>query len=246
MTLAVVLAELRLRTFAIPIMLCGAIGREAICAPCGRSLPRLPPDRCEVCALPLTSGVRCGACLRSAPHYDRASAPYAYAFPADALIRAYKYGGRLALAPVFAHALACAVRPDVDVIVPMPLGPARLTERGFNQACEIARHAGRALGLPVEAHACRKVSDTPPQAALPWKERAKNVRGAFVCDANFTGSRVAIVDDVMTTGATVNELAQRIRRAGAACVSVWVVARTLPGENAATTCRAASSPPECR
>jgi ComF family protein len=109
----------------------------------------------------------------------------------------------------------------------MPLASARLRSRGFNQAHELARLAGRRLGVPVLAHACRKVTDTAPQAALPWNERASNVRGAFVCDANLTGMKVAIVDDVMTTGATLGELSKNLKRAGAVHVSCWVVARTL-------------------
>jgi ComF family protein len=109
----------------------------------------------------------------------------------------------------------------------MPLAAARLRERGFNQAQELARRIGRALALPVMSNACRKVADTLPQAALRWTERARNVRGAFVCDADLSGKRVAIVDDVLTTGATLNELAKNIKRAGAAQVHGWVVARTL-------------------
>jgi ComF family protein len=183
--------------------------------------------RCGVCALPLTSGNTCGNCLDRAPAYDSITAPYSYAFPVDALIRAFKYGGDLSLAPLLAAHLVREVTANVDAIVPMPLSAARLRERGFNQAHELARRVGRALALPVLVSACRKVTDTPPQAALPWTERARNVRGAFVCDVALTGKRVAIVDDVMTTGATVNELARNMKRAGAAQVQGWVIARTL-------------------
>ena len=217
------------RALPATCVLCGApADRQAVCGACEAALPPLPAACCAVCAVPLSSGAVCGACAHQAPRYDRVTAVYAYAFPLDALIHAYKYGGRLALAPLFAQALARAVNANVDAIVPMPLGPARLSERGFNQAHEIARCLGRRLELPVATHACRKVSDTPPQAALPWKERAKNVRGAFVSDADFTGRRVAIVDDVMTTGATLNELAKSLKRRGAVEVCGWVVARTLP------------------
>lgn len=219
----------QLMHYAIPAscVLCGAAtARARFCAPCAASLPRLAGPRCETCALPLSSGTLCGACLEQAPAYDTVHAPYAYAFPIDALIHAYKYGGDLSLAP----ALAAALTPPsalVDALVPMPLAAGRLRERGFNQAQELARIAGRKLGLRVLSSACRKVGETPPQAALPWKARARNVRGAFVCDADLTGLRVAIVDDVMTTGATLNELARNLKRAGAVHVSGWVVARTL-------------------
>jgi ComF family protein len=181
-----------------------------------------------VCALPLPGGSTCGACLKRPPAYDEVHARYAYAFPVDALIHAYKYGGDLALARVLAAHLTGTEPPVADVLIPMPLAPARLRERGFNQALELARILGRRFDLPVLAQACRKVADTAPQAALPWTERARNVRGVFVCDAQLTGLRVAVVDDVMTTGATLNELARNLKRAGAVRVAAWVVARTLP------------------
>ena len=209
-------------------VLCGTRAcSDALCESCVSSLPRLPSLRCSICALPLTSGTVCGSCLECAPAYDSVSATYAYAFPIDALIQAYKYGRDLSLAPLLSAHLARHLRADVDAIIPMPLAAARLRERGFNQAHELARRIGHALALPVMTNACRKVTDTPPQAALRWTERARNVRGAFVCDADLSGKRVAIVDDVLTTGATLNELAKNIKRAGAAQVHGWVVARTL-------------------
>jgi ComF family protein len=161
------------------------------------------------------------------PTYDAVAAPYAYAFPVDALIHALKYRGNLAIAPILAKALAAGSLPPVDALIPAPLAARRLRERGFNQAQELARIVGRRLRLPVLAHACRKLADTAPQAALPWKERARNVRGTFVCDVDLSGLRVAIIDDVMTSGATVNELARNLKHCGAIHVSAWVVARTL-------------------
>lgn len=181
-----------------------------------------------VCALPLPDGTLCGACLAQPPRYDSTIAVFAYGFPVDALIQRYKYGGQLAIAPLFTGFLSSAVAEPADLIIPMPLSPQRLRERGFNQSLEIARGVGCLTGIPVVADACRKIVETQPQAALPWKERAKNIRGAFVCDADLRGARVAVVDDVMTSGATVNELARNLRRAGAAHISAWVVARTLP------------------
>lgn len=210
-------------------VLCDAPTRdERICAGCEAELPRLPLTRCAVCAVPLVTGEVCGACLRESPSFDRVSAAFTYDFPIDALIHAFKYGRRLALAPVLGEALADAGAPHADVLVPMPLAPRRLSERGFNQALEIARFVSRRHGIPIVATGCRKVIETPPQAALPWKARAKNVRRAFVCDADFSGLRVAVIDDVLTTGATLNELARVLRKAGAVSVAGCVVARTLP------------------
>jgi ComF family protein len=212
-----------------PCQLCGAESRDGmLCAPCVADLPWLPRSRCAVCAVPLASGAVCGACLDHPPRFDRVEAPFAYRFPVDALIHALKYGGRLALARTLGEALAQTVPRDTDAIVPMPLARGRLAERGFNQALEIARVVAGRTGIPLLPLACRKVVDTPPQATLPWKERAKNVRRAFVCDAGLRDKRIAVVDDVLTTGATLNELARVLRRAGAIRVDGWVVARTLP------------------
>jgi ComF family protein len=208
-------------------VLCGASTHAArVCRRCALTLPRLPLERCARCASALPSGGTCGECLERCPHFDAVSAVYAYEFPVDALIQAYKYGGDLSLAPLLAHALARTLNEPAQAIIPMPLALERQRSRGFNQAHELAREIGRTLRVPVLACACRKVAETPPQAGLSLAARARNVRGAFVCDADLAGKRVAVVDDVMTTGATLNELARVLKRAGAAHVSGWVVART--------------------
>lgn len=199
-----------------------------ICAGCDAELPRLPVARCAVCAVPLASGTTCGACLKRPPAFDQVTTAFAYAFPVDAMIRALKYGRRLALAPVLGNMFADVVTPKADVLVPMPLAPRRQAERGFNQALELARVLSLRHRIPIVATACRKIVETPPQAALPWRERAKNVRRAFVCDMALKGLHVAIVDDVLTTGATMNELARVLRKAGAAAISGCVLARTVP------------------
>lgn len=210
-------------------LLCGADDAAGpLCPPCRADLPWLPGNRCAICALPLASGKVCGACLDRPPRFDRVEAVFAYRFPVDALIHAFKYGGRLALARTLGEALAGQVARDVDAIVPMPLANGRLAERGFNQALEIARVTAAATGIALLPRACRKVTETPAQARLPWKERARNVRRAFVCDADLADKRIAVVDDVLTTGATLNEIARVLRKAGAAEVRGWVVARTLP------------------
>ena len=210
-------------------LLCGAgNARDGVCSPCASDLPRLPALHCTVCAVPLTAGGICGACLSHPPRYDGVTAVYAYDFPVDALIQAYKYGGELRLAVPLGSALARATLAPADVIIPMPLSPERLRSRGYNQAQELARSIGQARATPVWPRACRRVMNTPPQALLPWRERARNVRGAFVCDAEVAGKRVAVVDDVLTTGATLDELARNLKRAGAVAVYGWVVARAVP------------------
>jgi ComF family protein len=208
--------------------LCGSRALHgSLCVSCAASLPQLGKPRCSICALPLGSGGVCGECLERTPFYDSVAANLAYAFPIDALIRAFKYRGNLYLAPVLANLLAAEITDKPDLILAMPLSDSRQRERGFNQAHELARHLAGRIGVPLLARGCRKVANTPPQASLPWAERARNVRGAFVCDVRLTGQNVAVVDDVMTTGATLNEVARNLKRAGASRVTGWIVARTL-------------------
>jgi len=211
-----------------PCLLCGAgAAADGLCAGCVADLPALPSAACVQCAAPIATGNRCGTCLAHPPHYDAVTAVYVYDFPVDALIRAYKYGGELRLVRALGNAMAAAADRTADALIPMPLSGQRVRERGYNQALELARHIGSRRGIPVLTHACRRVIDTPAQALLPWRERARNVRGAFVCDMDLTGLRVAVVDDVMTTGATLNELARNLKHAGAAEVHGWVAARAV-------------------
>ena len=156
-----------------------------------------------------------------------------YGFPVDGLIQACKYGGRLATIRALAALLNRRQPGHADLIVPMPLSAQRLRERGFNQALELARVATRSMQAPGDAALCVKTRETSPQTRLPWKERRKNIRGAFVVLGDITGQHVVVVDDVLTTGATLNELARNLKKAGAASVTGWVVARTVATGSAA-------------
>lgn len=182
---------------------------------------------CPRCALPQPQGTLCGACLRHPPAFDATVALLRYAFPADALLRHYKYQGQLAIAQLFGELLAeraaDAARPDC--LIPMPLHPLRLKERGFNQSLELARLVAQRLDLALLPQGCARTRHTTPQAGLPLAQRKRNLRGAFACRADIGGAHVAIVDDVMTSGASLQELAQTLKRAGAARVDCWVVAR---------------------
>jgi ComF family protein len=209
----------------------GASGSELLCDGCTRSLPRLGPA-CPVCALPTPSGAICGHCLAHPPPFDATLAAFAYAFPVDRLMHAFKYHGRVALAEWGAaairaqHAARASALPQR--LIALPLSRERQRERGYNQAHEIARVLGRELSIPLVRDGVRRDRVAPPQAALPWSERARNVRGAFACELDLRGSAVAVVDDVMTTGASLAEFARTLKRAGATRVENWVVARTLP------------------
>ena len=209
-------------------LLCGAqTGPEPLCPACIAELPALP-ESCPRCALPSPAAAVCGSCLNRPPHFDATLALWRYEFPCDGLVQALKYRARLALAGFFARSLASRPLPEVDVVLPMPLHPKRLAERGFNQALEIARGLARHLGRPIEPRGVLRVKDTLPQTELPYEERAKNVRGAYLCKLDLSGASVAVLDDVMTTGATLNELARALKRAGATRVENFVIARTVP------------------
>jgi ComF family protein len=212
--------------------LCAApSGNDLVCAACTQDLPRLGPA-CPVCALPTAGAGVCGGCLSQPPPFDATIAAFAYAFPVDRLIHAFKYQGRLALAEWSAGALmaerARLGRADPDRLIALPLSVERQRERGYNQAAEIARIVARRSGVRRLSTGVRRVGAAPPQAMLPWTARERNVRGAFSCDLDLTGLRVAVIDDVMTTGASLSELARTLRAAGAVGVENWVVARTLP------------------
>jgi len=215
------------RLLASRCLLCAApAGKRNLCAQCLGDLPWLDTAACSICAHPLPEPGLCGRCIAEPPHYDRVIAACRYAFPLDGLIQSYKYGGRLAAGPALAALLAPRIRIRPDLILPTPLSAQRLRERGFNQALELARIIGRELSAPVDAHLCIKTRDTAPQTRLPWKARRRNIRGAFVVLGSLEGCNVAVVDDVLTTGATLSELARNLKRAGASSVTGYVVART--------------------
>jgi ComF family protein len=216
---------------AQPCLLCGANTHDGLCcAACDADLPRLTDEHCPICALPALGGDICGQCLKHPPPFDHAVAAFSYKFPLDKLIQALKYRERLILVKFLADALTRRITSLPDCIVALPLHPTRLRERGFNQSLLLARRISHQLNTPLLADACERIRNTPPQSSLPWKERDKNMRQAFACKpgADVRGKHVAIVDDVMTTGASIGELARALKQAGASEVSAWVVARTLP------------------
>lgn len=181
------------------------------------------------------AGLTCGRCLAVPPPFDGAVAAVDYAHPWSSLLLDFKFHGALDLAGALAtrlrHAVSQATGPPPALLLPVPLSAARLRERGFNQAWEVARR----LGLPARPDVVLRTRDTPRQADLPLADRAANLRGAFAVRPDrrawVAGRRIGIVDDVLTSGATAAALATALRQAGAAEVLVWAVARTpLPGD----------------
>ncbi len=210
-------------------MLCAAPGgTRQVCDDCAAELPWLG-ETCPRCALPSPGARVCGRCVADPPAFDATVACFAYEYPLDRLVQALKYGHRLALSRWFGEVLAerIGAGPSVDRVVAMPLHRKRLAERGFNQSLEVARHVAQAAGLALDGDTVRRVLATAPQVDLPLDARARNVSGAFACERPLTGARVAVVDDVMTSGATLDELARTLKEAGAKSVVNWVVARTV-------------------
>jgi ComF family protein len=210
--------------------LCGTPAAKGnLCQGCRDDLPYLPQDRCPRCAAPSQAGAVCGACLSNPPAFDFALAPCAYAHPLDRAIQSFKFASNLAAAPMLADLMLAEIRATTlpDLIVPMPLSRERLRERGFNQSLEIARIIAAEIGVVLDPEICRRIQHGAAQSALAWNERAKNIRGAFVCVGDLHGRSVAVVDDVLTTGSTLNEIARVLRERGATQVIGWIAARTL-------------------
>lgn len=209
-------------------LLCGADSQSGLlCAGCTADLPGLPAMRCPQCSEPTTYGERCGACMQFAPHFSRTIAAFCYDYPVDRIIHALKYGHQLAVADWLGGKLAEYLPAGPQLIIPLPLHTERLRQRGFNQSAEIARAIGIRLNLPVDRSTVFRNRATRPQAELPHKERHKNVRGAFECCRDLSGQHILLIDDVMTTGATVNECARTLRLHGASEITVAVAARAL-------------------
>ena len=220
--------------------LCGGGCDDAVCAACTAAYARLPGVWCDRCGNPLTpdgedTGRLCGTCLAHPPAYDATIAAVDYAIPLDQLVLQLKFGARLALAPWCARQIRDAVlaRPGLplpDLLCPVPLGPGRLAGRGFNQALEIARPLAALLGVACHPALAQRTTETPAQSGVAPAARAQNVRGAFaVADPErIAGRHVGLVDDVMTSGHTLGELAAACKRFGAVRVTNFVFARTPP------------------
>jgi ComF family protein len=212
--------------------LCGAWPAQPVCAACRRQFAR-PQPRCLRCALPLPPGPStCGACLAAPPPLDACFAAVPYAYPWAGLVARFKFEGEPAWAATLA-ALVLEAPPAAgeiaaaDLLLPMPLSPRRLAARGFNQALLLARGLAPARTDPG---LLLRLRETGPQAALDRKQRQANVRGAFGLEplrhAQVRGKAVLLVDDVMTSGASLHAAAAVLRQAGAARVAAAVVART--------------------
>ena len=222
--------------------LCDMAAKDVLCEGCRLQFLQVSAARCSCCAIRLTvhTDLLCGECLRQPPAFDATIAAVDYCAPLDQLVLGLKFGGQLALAPLFAEMLRDALleqagrtgqnAPLPELLLAVPLGEQRLVERGFNQAVEIARKLGRSLGLPLLTHLPLRERETLAQSSLPLLERHRNMSGAFGMPAGASGllrgRHVGVVDDVMTTGATLNAMATVLKRHGAVRVTNLVFART--------------------
>lgn len=212
----------------------------SICGACEAELPWLR-EHCTLCALPLpASGLICGECLKRPPAFDQVTVPWRFGFPIDTLISRFKHQSQWPLGRLLAEQLSRHLQhafdeglPRPDALLPVPLARKRLRQRGFNQAQMLADWLGATLAIPVDTKLLQRVQDTQSQQELDAAGRRRNLRQAFALtyERSLTGRHLAIIDDVLTTGATAQSLARLLKRAGAARVDVYCLARTpKPGE----------------
>lgn len=223
-------------------LLCNEPADDAtpICLGCETDLPWLG-DHCQHCALPLPApGLACGQCLTHPPAFERVIAPWTYNFPIDSLITRFKHNAKWPFGHLLAELLVQALQhrftddlPLPDALVPVPLASRRLRQRGFNQAAMLARWLSAHLGIPSDERLLLRPQDTGAQQDLNAAARKKNLRHAFALapGASVKGRHLALVDDVLTTGATAQALARLLMDAGVARVDVYCLARTpKPGD----------------
>lgn len=219
-------------------LLCGLrSGVNNICRGCRGDLPwiRHPCRRCGAPLPPAYGGTACAKCRVVLVAIERIRTALVYEYPVDQLVTRAKFQSRADCARALGELMAICLRAArirgalrvPDLLVPVPLHRGRLARRGFNQAGEISRPVARSLRLPVLERGCRRVVNTVEQTTLSGAARRKNIRGAFHIGADLSGARVAVVDDVLTTGGTAAELAAALRSSGAEAVEVWAVARSL-------------------
>ncbi|OGT33384.1 MAG: hypothetical protein A2W28_03030 [Gammaproteobacteria bacterium RBG_16_51_14] len=213
-------------------ILCGIDCTDALCSGCSLDLP-YNRHSCPRCALPTPENRICARCLQKPPCFQSCTVMYNYQYPVDSLIREMKFKQHPEFAHVLGYHLAAKLgahcKIQAEVLIPVPLHKYRLLQRGYNQSLELAKVLRRYLGIPIDNDCCQRIYDTPPQISLPARQRKANVRGAFSLSGTHDYQHILIVDDVITTGSTVNEIASLFVKAGIQSVSVCALARTGSG-----------------
>jgi ComF family protein len=208
--------------------LCVDAGTRVVCEPCERALKRVPEEVCPRCKLPSSNAEVCGRCLRFPPKWERLSATFMYEFPLDRLIVGAKHGRYWGTFDWAAGLIDEWPFAATATLIPVPASPERLTERGYNQATLLARSLAKRFSLRVDNDAIVRIRETGTQANRNWVERRRNVKHAFAATRSLAGESVVLVDDVLTTGATLNECARAAIDAGATRVDALVIARVNP------------------
>jgi ComF family protein len=198
-----------------------------VCSACWTGIKPYGGPSCRVCSRPLVSGLAssCGECIAETPHFKAAVCFGLYEGAVREAIHILKFSGVRRLSSPLAGLLLDKGLPPADFIVPVPLSAKGLRKRGFNQSALIGKHISKYKGIPLLTGALVKTKETLPQVGLLKKERKANVRGAFAARGNLKGKKIILLDDVMTTGATVNECSKMLMKAGAEDVLVLTVAR---------------------
>ena len=203
--------------------------RHGLCQGCWAKLP-VNEIHCERCALPMAHESLCGHCQRCPPVFDSVIAPLCYQDPIDQMLCALKYHQQLSFARTAAGLITDTVResgePMPDLLIGVPMTHRAVRKRGLNQAVFLARLIGRQLGIPVKSTLIKKLRETDRQSTLNASKRQRNLKGAFHCKGSLEDKHIALVDDILTTGATANEISRALKAAGANRVDIWVCART--------------------
>jgi len=203
--------------------------RHGLCQGCWAKLP-VNEIHCECCALPMAHESLCGHCQRCPPVFDSVIAPLCYQDPIDQMLCALKYHQQLSFARTAAGLITDTVResgePMPDLLIGVPMTHRAVRKRGLNQAVFLARLIGRQLGIPVKSTLIKKLRETDRQSTLNASKRQRNLKGAFHCKGSLEDKHIALVDDILTTGATANEISKVLKVAGANRVDIWVCART--------------------
>lgn len=205
-----------------------------LCTSCIRDLP-WQEIVCPLCAQPMTENILCADCLQQDIFYDQIIAPLRYEYTIRYLISQFKFHERLVCANLLSDLFIQHINNRThfikpDLLIPVPLHTSRLRERGFNQALEMSKRFARILNIPLQRSLLYKKQASAAQSSLDFKSRKKNIKNRFELKHAVTGKHIAIVDDVVTTGSTANEIAKLLKQNGATRVSVWAIARTVLGK----------------
>ena len=207
---------------------CSSLTGNFWCNACEKDFLR-QTARCPQCAKENINSTLCGRCLNNPPPFSKTIVLFGYKYPAKKLIHAFKFKKHAELSSLFANKLVERIELQdklPDCLIPVPLHSRRQAERGYNQSLELAKHLGKSLKIEVNTSICKRIINTDPQSKLPIKSRKKNVKNAFSLDKDNVPNHIAIIDDVVTTGSTINEIAQLFNKAGCEQIDIWAIART--------------------